>query len=120
MAIYRFGAPLFYANAIRFSEELFRLAGQSPSELRWLIIDSEAITNVDYSAAAVVRKLHRELAARGVVLVFARVHPALQEDFDRHRITETVEPEHIFPRLHDALAACHEFQQTNSSAVPNG
>jgi sulfate permease, SulP family len=120
MAIYRFGAPLFYANVIRFSEELFRLAGQGPSELRWLIIDSEAITNVDYSAAGVVRKLHRELAARGVVFVFARVHPALQEDFDRHRITETVGPERVFPRLHDALAAYHEFQQTNSSAVPNG
>ena len=110
MAIYRFGAPLFYANVSRFSEELFRLAGQRPSELRWLIIDSEAVTNVDYTAAGVVRQLHRELAARGVVLVFARVHPALQEDFDRHRITETVGPEHIFPRLHDALAAYHEFQ----------
>jgi MFS superfamily sulfate permease-like transporter len=119
MAIYRFGAPLFYANAIRFSEELFCLAGQSPSELRWLIIDSEAITAVDYTAAGVVRKLHRELAARGVVLAFGRVHPALREDLDRHRITETVGSEHVFPRLHDALAAYHEFQQTNPSAVPD-
>ena len=120
MAIYRFGAPLFYANVRRFSEELLRLAGPSPCELRWLIIDSEAVTNVDYSAAEVVRELHRELASRGVVLVFARVHPALQEDFDRHHITKTVGPEHVFSRLHDALAAYHEFQQADLPPVPNG
>jgi sulfate permease, SulP family len=118
MAIYRFGAPLFYANASRFSEEVLRLVGPPPCRLRWLIIDSEALTDVDYSAAAVVRQLHRELETCGVVLVFARVHPALKEDLDRHHITETVGPEHIFPRLHDALAAYHESQPVPYSNVP--
>ena len=120
MAIYRFGAPLFYANASRFSEELLRLAGPSPSLLRWLIVDSEAITNVDYSAARVVRELYRELMARGVVLVFARVHPGLQEDLVRHHIVETVGAEHLFPRLHDALATYHESQKVPSSDLAQG
>jgi sulfate permease, SulP family len=120
MAIYRFGAPLFYANASLFSEEALRLAGPTPSRLRWLIIDSEAITNVDYSAAGVMRDLYRHLAARGVVLVFARVHPVLQADLDRHHITETVGREHLFPRLHDALAAYGEFRQIPSSDSPEG
>jgi hypothetical protein len=35
------------------------------------------------------------------------VHPALEQDLERHHITETVGPEHVFSRLHDALAACH-------------
>jgi MFS superfamily sulfate permease-like transporter len=117
MAIYRFGAPLFYANASRFSEELLRLAGTGPSPLHWLIVDSEALTNVDYSAARVVNELHRELVARGVVLVFARVHPGLQEDLVRHHIIEAVGPEHLFPRLHDALAAYHESQHMPSSGA---
>ncbi|HXW89444.1 MAG TPA: sodium-independent anion transporter [Terriglobales bacterium] len=107
MAIYRFGAPLFYANANRFSEEILRLVGPQPCQLRWLIIDSDAMTNIDYSAAKVVGELHRKLTERGVVLLFARVHPALEEDLERHQITETVGAEHIFPRLHDALAAYH-------------
>jgi len=119
-AIYRFGAPLFYANASRFSEELLRLVGPGPSKLRWLIVDSEAVTNVDYSAAEVVRELYRELSTRGVVLVFARVHPTLQEDLDRHHITETVGVEHLFPRLHDALAAYHNSQQVPSADRPPG
>ena len=120
MAVYRFGAPLFYANARLFSEELLRLAGPSPSPLRWLIIDAEAITNVDYSAAAVVRELKRELTARGVALVFARVYPALQRDLDRHHITETLGEEHLFPRLHDALEAYHQSQRSPSPDICHG
>jgi sulfate permease, SulP family len=119
MAIYQFGAPLFYANASRFSEELLRLAGPGPSPLHWLIIDSEAVTNIDYSAAGVVRELHRELTARGVVLVFARVLPTLQQDLDRHHITDALGMEHLFPRLHDALAAYHDSQHLPSPDVPH-
>ena len=105
LAIYRFGAPLFYANAGRFAAEISALADQSNFGLRWLIVDCEAITNVDYSAARVVRELSGSLAARGIVLVFARVHPELLADFDRHHITEVVGRGRIFPRLHEAIAA---------------
>ena len=118
--IYSFGAPLFYANANRFAEELLRLVGPGPGKLRWLVIDSEAVTNIDYSAARVVRELHRNLGARGVVLVFARVHPELQADLGRHHIMETVGADHVFPRLHDALAAYHELQPSPSPAALQG
>jgi sulfate permease, SulP family len=118
--IYSFGAPLFYANANRFAEELLRLVGPGPGKLRWLVIDSEAVTNIDYSAARVVRELHRNLAARGVVLVFARVHPELQADLGRHHIMETVGADHVFLRLHDALAAYHELQPSPSPAALQG
>jgi len=104
LAIYRFGAPLFYANAGRFAEEISSLASNTSFGLRWLIVDCEAITNVDYSAAHVVRELSSSLAGRGIALVFARVHPQLMADLDRHHITETVGREHIFPRLHEAIA----------------
>jgi sulfate permease, SulP family len=120
MAIYRFGAPLFYANASLFSYELLRLAGPRPSPLRCLIVDSEALTNIDYSAARVVQALCRELTNRGVALIFARVHPALQQDLDRHHITEIVGADHFFPRLHDALAAYHASQQIPPADGPHG
>jgi SulP family sulfate permease len=105
LAVYRFGAPLFYANANRFSDEILRLADQNRSKLRWVIVDAEAMTNVDYSAARVVRALSESLAHRGVALVFSRVHPELQADLDRHHITEAIGPQHIFSRLHEAISA---------------
>jgi sulfate permease, SulP family len=112
--IYRFGAPLFYANASLFADEVLLLAGPAPSKLRWLIVDAEAVTNVDYSAARVVRDLVRELTARGVVLAFARVHPALRRDLDRHHITEAVGANHIFLKLHDARDAYRDAQAAPS------
>jgi SulP family sulfate permease len=109
LVVYRFGAPLFYANAGRFLDEISRLAGRAGSNLRWVVVDSEAMTNVDYSAARVVRELNQRLAGDGIALVFARVHPELQADLDRHHITEAVGRGHIFPRLHEAITAYHEL-----------
>jgi sulfate permease, SulP family len=117
--IYRFGAPLFYANASLFADEILLLAGPAPSKVRWLIVDSEALTNIDYSAARVVRELLRQLTARGVVLAFARVHPALQRDLDRHYITEAVGANHVFLKLHDARDACRDSQAPATPPSPH-
>jgi SulP family sulfate permease len=110
LAIYRFGAPLFYANVGRFAKEIHAVAKPGPPEVRWVVVDAEAITNVDYTAAHTGRNLHQELAGNGVVLAFARVPPYLQADFDRHYITGVIGQPLIFQRLHDALAAFNQIE----------
>jgi SulP family sulfate permease len=105
LVIYRFGAALFYANAGLFAEQIRGLIGPTPSPVRWLAVDAEAITNVDYTAARMVRQLQKELVDGGVVLVFARVPPSLKADLDRHLLTEVIGPAQFFDRLHDAAAA---------------
>ncbi|HEY2120301.1 MAG TPA: SulP family inorganic anion transporter [Candidatus Acidoferrum sp.] len=105
MVIYRFGAPLFYANANRFAEEVRMLAASAPAPLHWLIVDAGAITNVDFTAAGVVRDVVKELAAQGIGLVFAHVQSDLKPDLDRHHLTETLGQNRIFDTLHEALAA---------------
>jgi sulfate permease, SulP family len=104
LAIYRFGASLFYANVGRFTEEIRNIVG-FPSRVRWLVVDAEAITNVDYTAARMIRELHPELARKGVVLAFARADHSLQADLVRHRLIDVIGEKFIFPRLHDAQAA---------------
>jgi sulfate permease, SulP family len=105
LVIYSFGATLFYANASLFAKEIRGLLGPAVSPVRWLIVDAEAITNVDYTAAGTVRQLHEELMDRGVVLAFARVPPSLKADLDRHLLTQVIGPARFFDRLHDAAAA---------------
>ncbi len=113
LTLYRFGAPLFYANAGRFAEEVRAIVGMpDPATKPWLVVDAEAITNLDYTAARVVLDLHRELLELGVTLAFARVGPYLQADFDRHHITEVIGRDHIFARLHDALNAFAKLRGT--------
>jgi SulP family sulfate permease len=110
LVIYSFGAALFYANASLFAEQIRCLVGPTPSPVRWLIVDAEAITNVDYTAARMVRQLHKELVDCGVVLVFARVPLSLKADLDRHLLTEVIGPTRFFDRLHDAAAAFAELK----------
>jgi MFS superfamily sulfate permease-like transporter len=99
---------LFYANANRFAEEVNCLVGQAPSQVRWLIVDAEAITHLDYSAARVLLVLQQTLASCGTQLGFARMPWDLKSDFARHHVTEVVDPSLIFDRLHHALAGFRE------------
>ena len=80
VVIYRFGAPLFYANANRFSQEIGDLVGQSSVPVRWVVVDAGAIARVDYTAARSVRELHEDLTRRGVRLAFAHVGSYLRAD----------------------------------------
>ena len=81
------------------------LATSAPSRLRWLIVDAGAITNVDFTAARVLREVQKDLFAQGTGLVFAHVQSDLKPDLDRHHLTEAIGLSHIFGSLHEALAA---------------
>jgi len=117
LVLYRFGAALFYANASRFADEILTLVRPSPTSVRWLIVDAEAITNVDYSAARVVQELKQDLTNAGVVFGFARLPWNTRADFDRHHLTETIGPSLIFNRLHDALDAYEKPQPPTSESL---
>jgi MFS superfamily sulfate permease-like transporter len=105
MVLYRFGAALFYANAGRFLEEVSLVVQPMPSGVRWVVVDAEAMTHVDYTAARVVMALKKNLTEAGVELAFARLPWELRSDFDRHHLIEAIGPARIFDRLHDAIAA---------------
>jgi MFS superfamily sulfate permease-like transporter len=105
LIVYRFGADLFYANANRFADEVRALVRHAPTPVRWLIIDCSAITDIDYSAAQVMRDLLDDFARREITVLFARVNPYMRADMDRHCLTPAVGEKRIFGTLHEAIAA---------------
>ncbi len=105
LVLYRFGAALFYANANRFADEILAIIGPAPTAVRWLIVDAEAIINVDYTAARVVIELKKTLTAAGVTFGFARVPWNTRFDFRRHHLSEAIGATLIFNHLHDAIEA---------------
>jgi SulP family sulfate permease len=105
LVLYRFGAALFYANAGRFADEISCIVGPTPSPVRWIIIDAEAITHVDYTAARVLRELKQDLATAGVELAFARVPWECRADLNRHHLTEVIGTHRFYNHLHTAIAA---------------
>jgi high affinity sulfate transporter 1 len=103
LVIYRFGAPLFYANSNRFSEEIRSLVDQAPAPIRWLVVDAGPITRIDYTAARSVERLKEFLTSRGALLGFAHVESYLRADLDRHHLTEAIGAANLFDTLHEAL-----------------
>jgi sulfate permease, SulP family len=124
LVLYRFGAPLFYANAGRFLEEVSSVVRPMPTAVRWVVVDAEAITHVDYSAARAVTALKKDLTEAGIELAFARLPWDLRSEFDRHHLTEAIGAARIFNRLHDAIAAFEEqakaLERETSEPVSDG
>ena len=78
--IFRFDAPLFFANARTFREQVRALAQADPAPT-WIIVAAEPITDVDTTAADMLRDLDEDLNARGIHLVFAEMKdPVRQQD----------------------------------------
>jgi len=105
LVVYRFGADLFYANDHRFTDEVRSLVAHAPTPVRWFIVDAEAITDLDYSAARSIRELLDDLAREKVGMMFARVGPFLRSDMDRHGVTAAIGEARVFTTLHEAIAA---------------
>jgi len=105
LIIYRFGADLFYANDHRFTDEVHSLVEHAPTPVRWFIVDADAITDLDYSAARSIRELLDDLARQKVGVIFGRVSPYLKSDMDRHGVTAAIGEARVFTTLHEAIAA---------------
>jgi sulfate permease, SulP family len=105
LILYRFGADLFYANATRFADEARALVEGAPHPVHWLVIEADAITNLDYTAARVVLTLINELAREKTAMAFARVSVSLRSDMDRHGVTAVLGSDRIFDSRHAALVA---------------
>jgi sulfate permease, SulP family len=100
--VYRFDADLFYANANGFADEVRLLVAGAP--VAWFVVEADAIIDLDYTAARVLRGLATELKAAGVSLIFARVSASLRADMDRHGVTDVVGADRLFTSRHSALA----------------
>jgi len=105
--IYRFDAPLFFANTRTFREQVRGLSLSSPTP-RWIIIAAEPITDVDTTAADMLHDLDVTLNADGVSLVFAEMKDPVRRKVDRYELTRTIDPSHFFPTLDAAVAAFQE------------
>ncbi len=104
LVIYRFDAPLFFANAKTFRDEVRRLARSDPPPT-WIIIAAEPVTDVDTTASDVLEELDDALNAAGICLVFAELKDPVRRKIERYGLARTIEPRHFFPTVGTAVAA---------------
>jgi anti-anti-sigma regulatory factor len=94
--LFRFDAPLFFANARTFRDQVRRLARSEPAP-RWIVVAAEPITDVDTTAADMLEDLDEALNARGISLVFADMKDPVREKIERYELTRTIDPAHFSP-----------------------
>jgi high affinity sulfate transporter 1 len=103
IVVFRWEAPLFFANAGLFRQALRALVREShPS---WLVLQCEAVTDIDVTAAEKLEQLDRQLNEEGVHLAFVGVRGRLQELLLRYGLFETLDRAHFYPSVAAALAA---------------
>jgi high affinity sulfate transporter 1 len=103
LVVYRFDAPLIFANARTFADSVRAIVKQRP-DLRWLVVAAEPITDVDTTASDMLQELDVWLNERGVSLIFAEMKDPVREKIERYELTRTIDPAHFYRTLDEALA----------------
>jgi MFS superfamily sulfate permease-like transporter len=107
LVIFRFDAPLFFANARTFREQIRGLAAAEPRP-NWILIAAEPITDIDTTAADMLADLDEELNAAGTSLVFAELKDPVRARLERYKLIGPLDPDHFFPTVEAALERFRE------------
>jgi MFS superfamily sulfate permease-like transporter len=102
LVIFRFDAPLIFANARTFRDDMRRLAATKPPP-RWIVIAAEPITDVDTTAADMLVELDEELNQAGTAIVFAEMKAPVRAKLERYELIGPLDPDHFFPTINAAL-----------------
>ncbi|HEY9339465.1 MAG TPA: sulfate permease [Kribbella sp.] len=105
LVVYRYDSPLFFANAEDFHRRALAAADDSPTPVRWLLLNTEANVEIDITAIDALDALREELAARGIVLALARVKQDLRDDLEAAGFLERLGPGRVFYTLPTAVEA---------------
>jgi high affinity sulfate transporter 1 len=115
--IFRFDAPLFFANSRTFREQVRTLARSEPPP-SWIVVASEPITDVDTTAADMLQDLNEALIDRGIRLVFAEMKDPVRTKVERYGLTRTIEPGRFFPTITQAIKAFQAATGADWQAPP--
>lgn len=117
LIVYRFDAPLIFANAAFFTERLEELIAHAGTELKCVILDAEAISDFDSTAAEALENLDADLARRSVELWIARANSPLRDLLQATGLTERIGSDNIHLSVRAAVLA-YRKRFGNSQPLP--
>jgi sulfate permease, SulP family len=105
LLVYRYDAPLFFANARNFKLHALAAAAERGDQLRWFVLNVEANVDFDITALDAMEEVRAELASRGIVFALARVKQDVLAPLEAYGIVDRIGPELLFPTLPTAEEA---------------
>lgn len=116
IVVFRWEAPLFFANASQFRTQVRRLvASRHP---QWVVLQCEAVTDVDVTAAEMLEQFDLELNAAGVHLAFAEMRARLRDLVSRYGLYETLDATRFYPSVDAAVRTIQAESAEPGPAAP--
>ncbi|CRK57969.1 Sulfate permease [Alloactinosynnema sp. L-07] len=111
LVVYRYDAPLFFANADDFRQRALAAVEEAPTPARWFLLNAEANVEIDLTAIDTLEELRADLDRRGIVFAMARVKQDLRDDLDRAAFLDKVGDERVFATLPTAVQAYRDAER---------
>lgn len=112
LVLFRFDAPLFFANAAHFAEDVLDVIDDVEPSARWIVVTAEPITDVDTSAADELRILLDALDELGVVFAFAELKGQVRDSLARYGLVERIGSHRFYRTIGEAV---HDYVKTTGA-----
>jgi MFS superfamily sulfate permease-like transporter len=116
VVVFRWEAPLFFANAGIFREQVRGLVRRRHP--RWVVLQCEAVTDIDVTAADMLERLDVELNEQGVNIAFVELRGRLEDLLQRYGLFATLDRTHLFASIDTAVRAIGA--ETDASGLESG
>jgi MFS superfamily sulfate permease-like transporter len=105
LLVYRFGAPLYFANAGLFEEEVEKLLTQATTPVKWLVLDAQAMVDIDTSGAEVLQQVLSRSADSGVTVAISRANASMAALLAQYHLLDLIGENRLYPTNRHAIAA---------------
>lgn len=120
LVVYRYDAPLCFANADDFSRRALAALEASVGKPHWFLLNAEANVELDVTGADALHQLRGELGRREIVFAMARVKQDMRDQLAAAGLVEAVGEDRIFPTLPTAVAAYSRWYTGKHGRPPEG
>jgi high affinity sulfate transporter 1 len=103
LVLFRWDAPLFFANAEIFLEHVLRAAATAPTPTKWIVVAAEPVTDVDITAADTLAELDEKLHQAGIEMCFAEMKGPVKDRLKKYGLFTKLGTENFFPTLGQAV-----------------
>ncbi|NTU81715.1 MAG: SulP family inorganic anion transporter [Chloroflexales bacterium] len=105
LIVYRFGAPLYFANANIFQEQVKQLVAQDAQPIKWFVLDAEAINDIDTTGAEALGQAIAELKQKGITFAVTRASAPVPELLETYELLEQIGEGRFYATNRDAVEA---------------
>jgi MFS superfamily sulfate permease-like transporter len=105
LVLFRWDAPLFFANAEWFHDRVQEAIATSPTPARWVVVAAEPVTSVDVTSADMLAELDEQLQTAGIELCFAAMKDPVKDKLKRFGLFSRLGEETFFPTVGSAVSS---------------